>query len=72
MNYAIATIPEMIMLITKIMSPAYGIIEVVELHALWDFKGWLVPHMHDLRGFAKGQFGDGMHEFVLRKDGNGV
>eukprot|EP00965_Chrysotila_dentata_P152305 5033130-Pleurochrysis_carterae.AAC.1 len=42
MNYVIATVPEMIMLVTKIMAPAYGIIEVAELHALWDFKGWLV------------------------------
>eukprot|EP00965_Chrysotila_dentata_P033300 1108891-Pleurochrysis_carterae.AAC.1 len=34
--------------------------------------GWLVPHMHNLCGFATSQFGDGMQEFVLRKDANGV
>eukprot|EP00965_Chrysotila_dentata_P002759 89619-Pleurochrysis_carterae.AAC.1 len=44
MNYAIATIPEMAALIAKLIARAYNIVEVIELHALWDFKGWLLPH----------------------------
>eukprot|EP00965_Chrysotila_dentata_P181657 5997071-Pleurochrysis_carterae.AAC.1 len=50
----------------------YTVIEVKELHALWDFTAWLEPHMYELRGFATGQFGDGMHEFLLSKDAQGI
>eukprot|EP00965_Chrysotila_dentata_P120314 3978079-Pleurochrysis_carterae.AAC.1 len=38
----------------------------------WDFTAWLESCMYELRGFATGQFGGGMHEFVLRKDSSGV
>eukprot|EP00965_Chrysotila_dentata_P189487 6173346-Pleurochrysis_carterae.AAC.1 len=34
-------------------------------------KSWLAPHMHKLRGYTTGQFGDGMHEFLLREDREG-
>eukprot|EP00965_Chrysotila_dentata_P036719 1222370-Pleurochrysis_carterae.AAC.1 len=50
----------------------YNVVDCRELHCLWDFKSWLEPHLHPLRGFATGQFGDGMHEFMLRKDSSGV
>eukprot|EP00965_Chrysotila_dentata_P132992 4397644-Pleurochrysis_carterae.AAC.1 len=50
----------------------YNIVECRELHCVWDFKEWLEPHLHPIRGFATGQFGDGMHEFILRKDSAGI
>ena len=44
-----------------------------ELHCLWDWKSFFAPHVHErFGGFATGQFGSGMHEFVLRKDRQGV
>eukprot|EP00965_Chrysotila_dentata_P181082 5977709-Pleurochrysis_carterae.AAC.1 len=67
MYHAVATVPQMLLLIRKILH-TYVIVEVDELHALWDFSGWLRPHMYELRGYATSQFGDGMHEFILRKD----
>lgn len=46
---------------------------VTELHCLWDWKAFFAPHVHGfITGFATGQFGSGMHEFLLRKDKNGV
>eukprot|EP00965_Chrysotila_dentata_P123560 4084654-Pleurochrysis_carterae.AAC.1 len=39
---------------------------------MWDIEQWLTPHVHKLRGYATGQFGDGMHEFLIRKDSEGV
>lgn len=48
---------------------AYGCSEVIELHCLWDWKAFFAPHVHErFTGFGTGQFGSGMHEFVLRKD----
>eukprot|EP00965_Chrysotila_dentata_P038199 1269085-Pleurochrysis_carterae.AAC.1 len=49
----------------------YNVVQNRELHRVWDFKECLEPHMHPIRGFATSQFGDGMHEFILRKDGQG-
>ena len=57
--------------IRRFLQP-YGCIEVRELHCLWDFKAWFAPCVHQrLSGFATGQYGSGMHEFLLRKDENG-
>eukprot|EP00965_Chrysotila_dentata_P028694 953464-Pleurochrysis_carterae.AAC.1 len=50
----------------------YSVVECRELHCIWDFRAWLEPHMHRFGSFATGNFGDGMHEFLLRKDGEGV
>ena len=50
----------------------YDCIKVIELHALWDWKGYFAPHINGrLGGFATGQFGSGMHEFHARKDSEG-
>eukprot|EP00965_Chrysotila_dentata_P000362 12326-Pleurochrysis_carterae.AAC.1 len=57
--------------IDKKLLHEYNVVENRELHCVWDFKEWLEPHMHPIRGFATSQFGDGMHEFILRKDGQG-
>ena len=50
----------------------YGCRRVIELHALWDWKGYFAPHIHErFSGFATGQHGSGMHEFMLRKGSDG-
>eukprot|EP00965_Chrysotila_dentata_P258612 6213286-Pleurochrysis_carterae.AAC.4 len=72
MCYAVATVPEMIALIRMLIVMYTEVIEVKEPHALWDFTAWLEPHMCELRGFANGQFGDGIHEFLLSKDAQGI
>eukprot|EP00965_Chrysotila_dentata_P178191 5885449-Pleurochrysis_carterae.AAC.1 len=71
MYYAVGTVPEMLALARKILV-VYTPREVKELRALWDFSAWLRLHMHEIRGYATNQFGDGMHEFLLRKDDAGV
>ena len=51
---------------------AYNCLGVSELHCIWDWKAFLEPHLHaQFKGFCTGQFGSGMHEFVLRKDRHG-
>ena len=51
---------------------AYNCKACIELHSLWDWKEYFEPHIHQkFGGFATGQFGSGMHEFVLRKDSAG-
>eukprot|EP00965_Chrysotila_dentata_P051542 1709887-Pleurochrysis_carterae.AAC.2 len=49
----------------------YKVEDCREIPCVWDFKGWLEPHIHNIGGFATGQFVDGMHEFLLRKDAEG-
>eukprot|EP00965_Chrysotila_dentata_P084555 2791182-Pleurochrysis_carterae.AAC.1 len=56
----------------RVLLAKYQVIEVAELHAVWDFSAWLLPHTHTLRGYSTGQFGDGMHEFLIRKDAEGI
>ena len=44
----------------------------IELHCLWNWKAFFAPHVHErFGGFGTGQFGSGMHEFVLRKGRDG-
>ena len=51
---------------------AYDCHACIELHCLWDWKAFFAPHVHErFTGFATGQFGSGMHEFVLRKNSSG-
>lgn len=71
LQFTVYTVSKMLSLIYKFLQP-YGIFSVVELPYLWDFAKWLKPHMHNLGGFATSQFGEGMHEFRLKKDGEGV
>lgn len=51
----------------------YNCNHVYDLHALWDwhtyFEGGVLERFG---GFASGQFGSGMHEFVSRKDSSGT
>ena len=48
-------------------------LQVVELHALWDWTEYFKPHVSQrLGGFATSQHGSGMHEFYARKDSEGV
>ena len=50
----------------------YDCLQVVELHALWDWHTYFKPHISQrLGGFATSQHGSGMHEFYCRKDSNG-
>lgn len=71
MQYSIYTVSKMIELIFTFLEP-YGVFAVIELPYLWDFTAMVQPHMHPLGGFATNQFGDGMHEFRLKKDRDGV
>ena len=51
----------------------YDCLRVIELHAYWDWKDYFTPHINTrMGGFATGQFGSGMHDFYLRKDGDGI
>lgn len=71
LQYTVYTVSRIISLIYMFLQP-YGIFKVVELPYLWDFKGWLLPHMYIPGGYATNQFGTGMHEFRLKKDRDGV
>lgn len=71
MQYAIYTVSRMISLIWQFLAP-YGIFSVVELPYLWNFDDFVSEHMHGTGGFATSQFGEGMHEFRIKKDREGV
>lgn len=71
MQFSIYTVGKMVALIFKFLEP-YGIFSVIELPYLWDFSAMVQPHMHPLGGFATSQFGEGMHEFRLKKDRDGI
>ena len=69
---AIHTVTSLCDYIFQFLRP-YRPTKVVELFSLWDWKGFFAPHVYErLSGFATGQYGSGMHEFLLRKgrDGN--
>ena len=52
---------------------AYNCTGCHELHCLWDWSSYFAPHVHErFAGFGPGQYGSGMHEFVFRKDSDGV
>lgn len=71
MSVPIWTVSLLLQLIQRFLG-AYNCIDCVELHCLWDWKAFFEPHVHErFGGFATGQFGSGMHEFMLRKDRNG-
>eukprot|EP00965_Chrysotila_dentata_P177202 5852499-Pleurochrysis_carterae.AAC.2 len=70
-NYPIYAISALIRKVHILLS-GYNVIECRELRCIWDIKSWLEPHVHELRGYATSQFGDGMHEFLIRKDSKGV
>eukprot|EP00965_Chrysotila_dentata_P088715 2928779-Pleurochrysis_carterae.AAC.1 len=69
-SYAIYTVSSLLERMVILLA-RYHVIECREVHCLWDFKGLQEPHMHDFGGFATGKFGDGLHEFLLRKDAEG-
>ncbi|KAL3910478.1 MAG: hypothetical protein SGPRY_009042 [Prymnesium sp.] len=71
LQYTVYTISRMLALIWLFLDK-YGIFEVVELPHLWDFSALVSPLMHDIGGYATSQFGEGMHEFRLKKDHEGV
>ena len=71
LSEAVWTVTSLLVFIRKFLEP-YGCIEVRELHAYWDFKTWFQPYVHQrFSGFATGQYGSGMHEFLLRKGADG-
>eukprot|EP00965_Chrysotila_dentata_P113293 3743900-Pleurochrysis_carterae.AAC.1 len=70
-SHAVFTVSRLIYLIGHVLVK-YNVIETRELHCIWDFHAWLEPHVNQFGGFATGQFGDGMHEFLVRKDRDGV
>eukprot|EP00965_Chrysotila_dentata_P100862 3331825-Pleurochrysis_carterae.AAC.1 len=69
--HAVYTISRLIHMV-KALLVEYNVIAVTELHAVWDFSTWLEPFVHNIKGFATSQYGDGMHEFLIRKDRHGV
>ena len=65
------TVTQLVVCIANYLT-AYNCLGCVELHHLWDWKAFFLPHVHErFGGFATGQHGSGMHEFVLRKDRHG-
>lgn len=72
MQYAIYTLTSLMEHIWRALQQ-YECLQVVQLHALWDWKNYFEPHVvQRLKGFCTSQYGTGMHEFVLRKDGEGI
>lgn len=70
-QYTVYTVSKMMSLMFKFLAP-YGIFAVIELPYLWDFSSVVLSHFHDVGGFATSQFGEGMHEFRLKKDREGI
>ena len=65
------TVTVLLRLIHQFLRP-YNCVDCIELHCLWDWKAFFAPHVHErFSGFCTGQFGSGMHEFVLRKNAAG-
>ena len=65
------TVLQLLAYITEFLSP-YDIKETKELHCLQDWKAFFEPYVTQrFGGFATGQYGSGMHEFVLRKNRHG-
>ena len=72
LSKAIWTVEQLVASIAQYLS-AYNCEGCAELHCVWNWKDYFAPHIHQrFTGFATGQFGSGMHEFLLRKDRNGV
>ena len=70
-SFPIWTVLQLLSRIHEYLRP-YNCLEVHELHCLWDWKAFFKDHVHTrFGGFGTGQYGTGMHEFVLRKDCNG-
>ena len=71
LSTAVWTVTQLCSLISEYLRP-YGCHSCMELHHFWDWKRFFAPHVHErFTGFATGQFGSGMHEFVFRKDHDG-
>lgn len=71
MARAIYTVPQLVEAIAEYLG-AYNCLGCYELHHLWDWTGFLTPHVHEkFTGFGTGKYGSGMHEFVFRKDAQG-
>ena len=69
---AIYTVPSLVHWIGEYLR-AYTSLGCTELHCVWNWKAFFAPHVHErFTGFDTGQFGSGMHEFMLRKDDKGV
>ena len=71
LQYAIYTISQMVGYIRQFLA-LYGIRDVIVLPHLFDFSGQLLPHCYPLGGVATSQYGDGMHEYRLKKDTAGT
>ena len=70
-SFPIWTVLQLVSRIHEYLRP-YNCLEVQELHCLWDWKEFFKDHVHSrFGGFGTGQYGSGMHEFVLRKDAAG-
>ena len=66
------TVCQLLSSIRDFLAP-YTCLEVRELHCFWDWKAFFAPHVHQkFEGFATGSYGSGMHEFLLRKNRDGV
>ena len=72
MSRPIYTVTEMLSSIAVYLS-AYGSLGCFELHCMWSWSAFFAPHVHErFTGFDTGQFGSGMHQFMVRKDPHGV
>ena len=71
LSQPIYTVADLLAGILAYLQP-YNALGVIELHCLWDWKNYFLPHVyHKFGGFGTGQYGSGMHEFVFRKDRQG-
>lgn len=66
----IPTISALVDFLLRALTP-YAIRQVRVLHHLWDFKGWMAPHLSRISGYATTQQSDGMHEMYITRDARG-
>ena len=60
-------------LLKKVVPGKRRVLNVELVEDVKDWKKFFAPHVHqNFEGFATGSYGSGMHEFVFRKDSDGV
>eukprot|EP00965_Chrysotila_dentata_P219560 6191214-Pleurochrysis_carterae.AAC.1 len=70
MQECIYTMGTLLRLMFRFLRP-YNVVDVRELHCIWDWTAFFDGHYNKLGGFATSQFGSGMHDFYVRKDAAG-
>eukprot|EP00965_Chrysotila_dentata_P238174 6202341-Pleurochrysis_carterae.AAC.1 len=70
MQECIYTMSTLLRFMFQFLRP-YDVVEVKELHCIWDWGAFLAPHAERIGGFGTSQHGSGMHEAIARKDAQG-